>query len=48
MNYKLEDNSILIVDNKNKNKIILRYRNELKRVKIITFDEFKNKIAKIL
>lgn len=43
MNYKLEDNSILIVDNKNKNKIILRYRNELKKVKIITFNEFKNK-----
>ena len=43
MNYKLEDNSILIVDNKNKNKIILKYRNKLKRVKIITFNEFKNK-----
>lgn len=43
MNYKLEDNSILIVDNKNKNKIISKYRNELKKVKIITFNEFKNK-----
>ena len=43
MNYKLEDNSILIVDNKNKNKIISKYRKELKKVKIITFNEFKNK-----
>lgn len=41
--FNIENNSIIITDDINKNNIILKTKERLNNVKIITFSEFKNK-----